>query len=51
MEQVDLYAVKELMGHSTIQMTERYGHLAPQHKASNLAVYLEQSRERVKRSD
>ena len=51
MEQVDLYTVKELMGHSTIQMTERYGHLAPQHKASNLAVYLEQSRERVKRSD
>jgi integrase len=31
---VDLYTVKELMGHSTIQMTERYSHLAPEHKAS-----------------
>jgi site-specific recombinase XerD len=31
---VDLYTVKELMGHSTILMTERYAHLAPEHKAS-----------------
>ena len=31
---VDLYTVKELMGHSTIQMTERYAHLAPEHKAA-----------------
>lgn len=34
MSGVDLYTVKELMGHSTIQMTERYAHLAPEHKAS-----------------
>lgn len=27
---VDLYRVKNLMGHSSIQMTERYAHLAPQ---------------------
>lgn len=27
---VDLYTVKELMGHSVIQMTERYAHLAPE---------------------
>ncbi len=31
---VDLYTVKELMGHSTIQMTERYAHLAPEHRAA-----------------
>jgi integrase len=30
MAEVDLYRVKELLGHSTIVMTERYAHLAPQ---------------------
>ena len=34
MADVNLYTVKELMGHSTIQMTERYAHLAPEHKAT-----------------
>lgn len=29
---VDLYTVKELMGHSTIQMTERYAHLSEENK-------------------
>jgi site-specific recombinase XerC len=28
---VDLRTVAELMGHSSIQMTMRYAHLAPQH--------------------
>ena len=27
---VDLYTLKELSGHSIIQMTERYAHLQPQ---------------------
>jgi integrase len=26
---IDLYRVKDLLGHSTIQVTERYSHLAP----------------------
>lgn len=30
---VDPYAVKELLGHSTIQMPERYMHLASEYKA------------------
>ena len=27
---IDLYVVKEWLGHSSIQVTERYAHLAPQ---------------------
>jgi integrase len=35
---VDLYRVKEILGHSTIAMTERYAHLAPNHLADAVAV-------------
>jgi site-specific recombinase XerD len=38
MRGVNLYAVKELLGHSTIQMTERYAHLAPSHLAAAVGV-------------
>jgi site-specific recombinase XerD len=38
-----LYVVKELMGHSTIQMTEKYAHLAPEHKASAVERLVAQS--------
>jgi hypothetical protein len=31
---VDIRTVAQLMGHSTIQMTMRYAHLAPEHTQS-----------------
>jgi integrase len=34
---VDLVTVKELLGHKTINMTNRYTHLAPEHKAQAVA--------------
>jgi integrase len=37
---VDLYTIKELMGHSTIQMTERYAHLGPEHKAKAVELLI-----------
>jgi site-specific recombinase XerD len=34
----DLYVIKELLGHSTIAVTERYSHLAPEHKQAAVAL-------------
>lgn len=38
MKGVDLVTVKELLGHSKVDMTLRYAHLAPEHKAAAVAL-------------
>lgn len=35
---IDLYSVKELMGHSDINMTQRYSHLSPEGLRSAIKV-------------
>jgi integrase len=35
-EGVDLYTVKDLLGHSTIELTQRYAHLAPDNKMNTV---------------
>jgi integrase len=39
MSGVDLYTVQKLMGHSTIAMTERYSHLAPNHLKKAVGIF------------
>ncbi|MFN2310272.1 MAG: tyrosine-type recombinase/integrase [Gammaproteobacteria bacterium] len=34
----DIYVVKDLLGHSTIAITEKYAHLAPEHKQAAVAL-------------
>jgi len=43
--QVDLYVVKEWLGHSSIQVTEKYAHLSPTklaHAATVLEIVLDE---------
>jgi integrase len=44
---IDLYVVKEWLGHSTIQVTEKYAHLAPG-KLAHAALVLEKDDEKEK---
>jgi site-specific recombinase XerD len=45
MSGVDLYTVQRLMGHSTISMTERYSHLAPDHLKKAISIFEKSIRE------
>ena len=40
MSGVDLYTVQRLMGHSSISMTERYSHLAPDHLKKAVGMFV-----------
>jgi hypothetical protein len=38
MSGVDLYVVSELLGHSSVEVTKRYGHLSPRHKKKAVEI-------------
>ena len=44
---VDLHTVSKLMGHASLQMTQRYAHLSPGHKARAMEL-LEEHLEKKK---
>lgn len=38
MKGVDLYTIKDLLGHASIETTQRYAHLAPEHKTKAMEL-------------
>ena len=38
----EIYVLKEILGHSTIKMTERYAHLAPNHLDGSIVNFLQE---------
>ena len=38
MSGIDLATIKDILGHSTIEMTMKYPHLSPKHKAQAMEV-------------
>jgi site-specific recombinase XerD len=48
MHGVELATIRDLLGHTTTRMTERYAHVAPSHPARRSADPLEAANERGK---
>jgi integrase len=44
---VDLFTIKELWGHSDFALTQRYAHLAAEHKANAVATLVGRARRKA----
>ena len=47
---MDLYTVKEILGHKTLTMTQRYSHLSPEHQRQAVERRVTRKRETVSAS-
>src|SRR5262245_5999652 len=50
MSGTDLYTVKEILGHKTLTMTQRYSHLSPEHQRRALERLATRKRDTVSAS-